>query len=66
MNGVWKVRRNRSRKKFSALVLLLSSGLLGFVALNGKLPLTGVWDGVDGTNGMQTKDYVRKYGAIYY
>ena len=25
-----------------------------------------IWDGVDGTNGMQTKDYATKYGAIYY
>jgi TctA family transporter len=48
VNGVWRVRRNRSRRKLSALALLLSSGLLGFVALNGKLPLTGIWDGVDG------------------
>jgi TctA family transporter len=48
VNGVWRVRRNRSRNKLTALALLLSSGLLGFVALNGKLPLTGVWDGVDG------------------
>ncbi len=48
VNGVWKVRRNRSQNKFSALVLLLSSGLLGFIALNGRLPLTGIWDGVDG------------------
>lgn len=46
--GIWKVRRNRSCNKLSALFLLLSSGLLGFVALNGKLPLTGVWDGIDG------------------
>ena len=48
VNGVWKIRRNRSGNKFKAMVLLLSSGLMGFVALNGKLPLTGVWDGVDG------------------
>ena len=48
VTGVWRVRRNRSRNKLTALALLLSSGLLGFVALNGKLPLTGVWDGVDG------------------
>lgn len=46
--GTWRVRRDRSRNKLSALVLLLSSGLLGFIAMNGKLPLTGVWDGVDG------------------
>ena len=48
VNGVWRIRRNRSRNKLMALALLLSSGLLGFVALNGKLPLTGIWDGVDG------------------
>lgn len=48
VSGVWKVRRNRSRNKLSALVLLLSSGLLGFITLNGKLPLAGIWDGVDG------------------
>jgi TctA family transporter len=48
VNGVWRVKRNRSRRKLSALALLLSSGLLGFVAMNGKLPLTGIWDGVDG------------------
>ena len=48
VNGVWRVRRNRYRNKITALMLLLSSGLLGFVALNGRLPLTGVWDGVDG------------------
>ena len=23
-------------------------GLIGFVAMNGKLPLTGIWDGIDG------------------
>jgi len=45
--GVWRVRRDRSRKKASALALLLSSGILGFVAMNGKLPMTGVWDGLD-------------------
>lgn len=48
VSGVWKVRRSRSQRKLSALILLLSSGLLGFLALNGKLPLTGVWDGIDG------------------
>ncbi len=48
VTGVWKVRRNRSRNKFSAFVLLLSSGLMGFIALNGRLPLTGIWDGADG------------------
>ena len=46
--GVWKVRRDRSHKKLSALALLLSSGVMGFVAMNGKLPLSGVWDGIDG------------------
>jgi TctA family transporter len=48
VNGIWKVRRNRSRRKLSAAILLLSSGLLGFVALNGRLPPAGIWDGVDG------------------
>ncbi len=49
VNGVWKVRRHRIRRKLSALVLLMSSGLLGFIALNGRLPLGGVWDGADGS-----------------
>lgn len=48
VSGVWKVRRNRPRKKVSAFLLLLSSGLLGSLAMNAKLPLTGLWDGVDG------------------
>jgi TctA family transporter len=48
VNGVWKVRRRRARNKLSALILLLSSGLLGFIALYGRLPLTGTWDGIDG------------------
>jgi TctA family transporter len=46
--GVWKVRRNRSRNKLSAMMLLLFSGVMGFVAMNGKLPVTGVWDGFEG------------------
>lgn len=25
-----------------------------------------IWDGVDGTNGMTSKDYIEKYGAMYY
>ena len=25
-----------------------------------------VWNGIDGANGMQTKDYAQKYGANYY
>ena len=25
-----------------------------------------IWNGVDGANGMQTSDYVKKYGSIYY
>ena len=25
-----------------------------------------IWDGIDGVNGMQTKDYAQKYGAMYY
>jgi hypothetical protein len=25
-----------------------------------------IWDGVDGTNGMQTKDYASKYGSVFY
>ena len=25
-----------------------------------------IWDGVDGANGMQTSDYVSKYGAAFY
>ena len=25
-----------------------------------------IWNGVDGANGMETKDYATKYGAIYY
>ncbi|HEY3420424.1 MAG TPA: tripartite tricarboxylate transporter permease [Methanomassiliicoccales archaeon] len=48
VSGVWRVRRNRCRKKISALLLLLSSGLLGFLALNARLPMTGLWDGIDG------------------
>ena len=46
--GVWKVHRRRWINKLSALVLLLSSGVIGFVAMNGKMPLTGIWDGFDG------------------
>lgn len=34
------------------------------------IPYVGVvfaiWDGVDGTNGMQTKDYASKYGSVFY
>ncbi len=36
------------RRKLYALLLLLCSGLLGFVAMNARLPLAGVWDGFDG------------------
>ncbi len=25
-----------------------------------------IWNGVDGANGMQTSDYAKKYGAMYY
>ncbi len=25
-----------------------------------------IWDGIDGANGMTSKDYVEKYGAMYY
>jgi hypothetical protein len=25
-----------------------------------------IWDGIDGANGMTTKDYVSKYGAAFY
>lgn len=25
-----------------------------------------IWDGIDGANGMQTSDYVKKYGAVFY
>lgn len=25
-----------------------------------------IWNGIDGANGMQTSDYVKKYGASYY
>ena len=46
--GTWRVRRRRMRNKAAAFALLLGSGTLGFVAMNGKLPLSGVWDGLDG------------------
>jgi len=26
----------------------------------------GIWDGIDGANGMTTKDYTVKYGAVFY
>ena len=25
-----------------------------------------IWNGIDGANGMQTSDYVKKYGAAFY
>jgi len=25
-----------------------------------------IWNGIDGANGMQTSDYVKKYGATFY
>ena len=25
-----------------------------------------IWDGIDGTNGMTTKDYANQYGAAFY
>ena len=25
-----------------------------------------IWDGIDGANGMTTKDYTAKYGAMFY
>ena len=25
-----------------------------------------IWDGIDGTNGMTSADYAKKYGAAYY
>ncbi len=25
-----------------------------------------IWNGVDGANGMQTSDYAKKYGAVFY
>lgn len=25
-----------------------------------------IWDGIDGANGMTSKDYIEKYGAIFY
>ena len=34
------------------------------------VPLVGfvcaIWDGIDGANGMQTSDYVKKYGSAFY
>jgi hypothetical protein len=34
------------------------------------VPIAGfvcsIWNGIDGNNGMQTKDYAAKYGAAYY
>lgn len=36
----------------------------------GLIPYVGIvfhiWDGVDGANGMQKSDYVKKYGAVFY
>jgi hypothetical protein len=25
-----------------------------------------VWNGIDGANGMETKDYAKKYGSSFY
>ena len=25
-----------------------------------------IWDGIDGANGMQTSDYAKQYGSIFY
>ena len=34
------------------------------------IPIAGfvcaIWNGIDGANGMTTKDYAQKYGATYY
>ena len=28
--------------------------------------IPAIWDGIEGMNGMTTKDYAQKYGATYY
>ena len=35
--------------------------LIPFVGL-----VLAIWNGIDGANGMTTKDYVSKYGAAFY
>ena len=34
------------------------------------VPIAGlvfaIWDGIDGANGMETSDYAKKYGSIFY
>ena len=35
--------------------------LVPFVGL-----VCAIWDGVDGSNGMTTKDYAKKYGSAFY
>ena len=46
VQGVWKVRRPRTRSRLKATLVLGLSGMLGFVVMNASPPLSGSFDGL--------------------
>lgn len=46
VHGVWQVRRTALRERVTALVLLLTSGMLGLTCMESRLPLSDVWEGM--------------------
>lgn len=45
VQGVWTVRRPRTRSRLKAVLVLGLSGILGFVVMNASPPLSGSFDG---------------------
>jgi TctA family transporter len=46
VQGVWTVRRPRTRGRLKAALVLVLSGTLGFVVMNARPPLSGILDGL--------------------
>ena len=47
VHGTWRLRKRRWRNKLIAALLMLLSGVLGFIAMNAVPPLSNVFDGLD-------------------